>query len=190
MPPARLGSCRLERPSIKPTVGVWLESHNLRSIASYVASHYGLSPQDLPDLLQELRIALWKAGLDTRVNATWVFRTASHKAVDFLKWRTRVADERTFWKATVARPVSGDPELWCLLRACAARLPPRLREFFFLRYEKGLSEREIARRLGLCRNSVRWMDRRCLQIMKGGLGSSGRCSSRNSDALRTPGLGC
>jgi DNA-directed RNA polymerase specialized sigma24 family protein len=69
-------------------------------------------------------------------------------------------------------PLATDPDLIHLLRARAALLPRRLHDFYLLRYEEGLSQREIAKRLGLCRGSVRCLDRRCFRMMKGRLSSA------------------
>jgi DNA-binding transcriptional regulator LsrR (DeoR family) len=54
------------------------------------------------------------------------------------------------------------------LNARVGELPRRLHEFYELRYHEGLSERELARRLHLCRASVRWLDRCCRQTLLGG----------------------
>jgi DNA-directed RNA polymerase specialized sigma24 family protein len=118
----------------------------------------------LPDLLQEIRIALWKAGMDRPVNAAWIFHTAEHKAIDI---------GRQSWTRPV-NPYPGtpdparetrDPELVHLVRARAASLPGSLRRFYDLRYEQGLSERVIAERMRVSRSSVRWMEHRCFRVM-------------------------
>lgn len=144
------------------TAREWLESPRLDSIARYVASRKALAPDDLPDLLQEIRIALWRAGMDRPVNATWIFHTAEHKAIDIWKQSHAVdGDPRTPDPAGTG----GDPELVHLVRARAASLRGSLREFCDLRYEQGLSERLIAERLNVSRSSVRWMEHRCRTVM-------------------------
>lgn len=147
-------------------VSEWLESAYLPKIASRVAYEHGLPTQDTPDLLQELRLALWVAGADTAVNATWVYHTANHKAHDLLVRKRR---DRLATRSGTESAIAGGTrefDLPHLLRAQADRLPKRIRRFYDLRYREGLSEREIATRLGLCRSSVRWMDRKCLRMMK------------------------
>ncbi len=151
------------------TVLRWLESPLLARIASRVARHYGLPSQDAPDLLQDLRLALWKAGPDAIVNATWVYHTANHKAVDLVKRRIRMARETPSFSEDPPLEDGADPALRHLLHARAALLPGRLQDFYRLRYEEGLSQREIARRLGVCRGSVRSLDRQCLRMVKGPL---------------------
>lgn len=156
-------------PSGTLSVMEWLESPYLARVASRMAYQHGLPSQDTPDLLQDLRLALWKAGPDLLVNVTWVFHTANHKAVDLVKRRIKLAKETSDWAEDPSPPRGADPALLHLLHARAAVLPKRLHDFYLLRYEEGLSQREIAKRLGLCRGSVRCLDRRCLRMVKGRL---------------------
>jgi RNA polymerase sigma factor (sigma-70 family) len=149
------------------TAGEWLESPYLPRLAARIAAQFGLKPQDVPDLLQEVRIALWRAGSDQRVNVSWISRTAEHKAADHWR-RKRHEQERLVHAPEVRIPITdSNAELLHLLRARAAILPTPLRKFYALRYEEGRSEREIALRLGLCRGSVRWMDEVCRKWLRG-----------------------
>jgi RNA polymerase sigma factor (sigma-70 family) len=151
------------------TVGEWLESPYLTRVVSRVAQQYGVARQDTSDLLQELRLALWKAGPDLMVNRTWVFHTANHKAIDFLKLKRRRAEVALGSFESDEPESSRDPALSSLLRSRASRLPGVLRRFYALRYDEGLSQREIAKRFGICRSSIRCLDRRCTRMMKGRL---------------------
>lgn len=142
------------------TAGDWLESPALARFATRIATQYGLKADDLADLLQETRIALWKSGAETPVNAAWVVRVISNKAIDIVRRARRFrACDRELAHSTTG--VALEPELEHLLHACVSELPGRLREFYRLHYMEGLSEREIAARLGLCRGSVRWLDHCC-----------------------------
>ncbi len=170
-------------PSEPLSVLEWLASPCLARVASRVAYQYGLPSQDTPDLLQDLRLALWKAGPNLVVNLAWVFHTANHKAVDLLKRRIRLAREISDWPENPSPPGGVDPALVHLLHARAARLPKRLYDFYLLRYEEGLSQREIAKRLNLCRSSVRCLDRRCLRMVKGRLAVRGK----SHPLLQSPG---
>jgi DNA-directed RNA polymerase specialized sigma24 family protein len=116
-------------------------------------------------LLQELRLALWLAGPEVRVNPTWIYQTAIHKAADSIERtrRSRAAPNGILHH----HPALRDPDLSHLLRSRADRLPKELKLYFTLRYKAGFSQREIAARLGLCRSSVRWLDVRCLRLIKG-----------------------
>jgi RNA polymerase sigma factor (sigma-70 family) len=132
-----------------------------------VGYQYGVPSEEISDLFQELRLGMWKAGPNSMVNVTWVFHTANHKAIDFLKRRLR-NQENALNSAATQQPLSGrDPGLLPLLRARVALLPKSLRDFYLLRYEQGLSQREIAQRLGMCRSSIRCLDRRCLRMLMG-----------------------
>ncbi len=82
----------------------WLESPYLGRVAARVAHEYGLGTDDLPDLLQELRIALWKQGLEQRVGAAWVVRVTRHKAVDLLRQRMRTRRRDGVFTTIAARP--------------------------------------------------------------------------------------
>ena len=121
--------------------------------------------QDVPDLLQELRLALWKAGSGQLVSIGWVFQTANHKAIDWLKRKRRRAEVGLDAHTLPERFCSPDPALRCLLHSQASRLPYTLRRFYALHYEHGLSQRDVAQALGLGRSSVRSLDRRCLRLI-------------------------
>ena len=156
-----------ERFPSPSTVAEWLESPYLYRVACRVAFQLGLDRQDVPDLFQELSLALWTTGSDARVNATWVFQTAHHKALDALGRARRDARTVCSQPRDSGSMGSKDPDLEHLLKSRAARFPEDLRRFYSLRYEEGLSQREIARRLKLCRSSVRWLDQRCMRMLKG-----------------------
>jgi RNA polymerase sigma factor (sigma-70 family) len=152
------------------SIDEWLQSPYLTRVATRAAHSIGLGPADIPDLLQEIRIALWRAGrrMGVRVGSVWLFQVASHKAVDILRRRIRSREiEQDFTTSTPAAQSPRLTELGHLLHARASRLPPPLREFYDLHYGHGWSEREIAARLGLCRQSVRWMDRICRRRLAG-----------------------
>jgi RNA polymerase sigma factor (sigma-70 family) len=148
-------------------VNEWLDSPYLSRAARRVAWQYGLSAEDSSDLLQELSLALWKAGPDTRINATWIFHTAAHKAIDILRQRRAASlpiDDN------VSTAPERQAELLHLLHARVDGLPKHLREFYALRFEQGLSQRETAAELGLLRGSVRCLDRKCIRQIRRALG--------------------
>lgn len=160
-------SCAAEIQQTSPrTAGEWLESPRLHAVTSCVARRRSLPAEELPDLLQEVRIALWRAGIDQPINASWVFRTASHKTDD-------LAGRRRPYETNLDDVFPGNDgheraELSHLISARAARLPARLQEVYSLRYRLGLTERAIAKRMGICRASVRHLDRRCLSFFREG----------------------
>jgi DNA-directed RNA polymerase specialized sigma24 family protein len=139
----------------------WISSDRLVAICSVVGRRWGVQSADAPDLLQDVRLTLWEAGPTRLVGAAWVFGLAVHKAVD----RRRGTQKPDCVPPTVAKPV---PDLIVLLRARVALLPPLLRRFYMLRYQEGYSQTEIAQRLGVCRSSVRWLERRCWESLSKG----------------------
>ena len=99
------------------TVREWLESPYLRRLATRVGVQHALQSEDVLDLLQEVRLALWRAGPDLRVNVSWIFRIAEHKAADY--WRT-TRQQRECTSDVADSPESrpgDDAELLHLLRA-------------------------------------------------------------------------
>ncbi len=138
----------------------------LARLVATVAAHYRLDGQEAADVLQETRIALWQLGPAVQVSRAWVLRTARNKAVDLVRTKIRArARERAFTRLEIER--ARDPDLKHLLHARVAKLPARLRGFYDLHYTAGWSEREIATHLGLCRASVRWLDRCCRRYVAG-----------------------
>ena len=149
-----------------PATSGWLESPYLGRVAARVARQHGLREDDLPELLQDLRIAVWQAGARAPATTAWIFGVASHKAVDMVRLKTR-AHRIGQDLAALSRQSGRDLELNHLLRARVDGLPEHLRKFYDLHYAQGLSERETARSLGVCRASVRWLDRCCRRLVAG-----------------------
>ena len=148
-------------------VSEWLASRYLQGVARRVACTYHLSPEDVPDLTQELYLALWKAGPDQVVNATWVFHTAQHRAIELLKRERKRAQVEAAISKDMSADSDADHELASLVHARAARLPESLRRFYRLRYEEGFTQREIVQHKHLTRGSVRGMEKQCLRWMTG-----------------------
>jgi DNA-directed RNA polymerase specialized sigma24 family protein len=148
------------------TTGEWLESPFLARVANRVALQHGLPEDELPELLQDLRVAVWELGVGIRVSAAWIFGVATHKAVDLLRRRARARRHEQDLAAFTSRR-ERDLELHHLLHTRVAGFPMRLRQFYDLHYTQGFSEREVALSLGVCRATVRWLNRRCLHLLGG-----------------------
>lgn len=140
---------------------VWLESTRLARITCLVAHRMRFGRADLDDLVQEVRIRVWKLGPQARVNTSWVFRTASRKAIDLRRRSFRAGAGQCR-----AQACQDAVELLCLLRARASLLPPNFQRIHQLHLE-GLSEREIGRELGLSRATVRRIEEWCRRFLKG-----------------------
>jgi DNA-directed RNA polymerase specialized sigma24 family protein len=148
------------------TSAEWLESPYLKRLAIRVGLQYALKGDDLEDLVQEVRIALWRANPQTTVGPAWIQRVAVHKAVDLVRSLLALRDHDRTLAVANARPALGE-EIGHLLHARTASLPPPLSEFYDLHYRQGFSERAIALRLGVCRASVRWLDHRVRRVLFG-----------------------
>jgi DNA-directed RNA polymerase specialized sigma24 family protein len=144
----------------------WLASPYLDRLVTRVAAHHSVPASELPDLIQETRIALWRAGLDLPVSAAFVAGIARNKAVDLVRRLARRRAE-SISAGRLCATTEVDAELHHLLSLRVSALPRRLRDFYELRYAQGLSEREIARVWRLCRASVRWLDQRCRERLCG-----------------------
>jgi RNA polymerase sigma factor (sigma-70 family) len=144
--------------------GAWLVGPELARLTYVVAAYYRLNAQDAEDVLQEVRIALWQAGLELRVCRAWIVGTAAHKAIDLLR-RTisRSGNEKACARA--ADPHEKALELEYLLHSRVAGLSEPLRDLYELHYAQGLTEREIAVVLEVSRGSVRWLDSRCRRAL-------------------------
>ncbi len=59
----------------------WSRPH-LRRIVNHLALRQGASPEEIADIFQEVCVSLVRKGMDSCVNATFVFRTISSKIVD------------------------------------------------------------------------------------------------------------
>lgn len=149
----------------------WLETDYLpylRRVARRAAYAHRISDADSPDLYQELCLALWKAGPDRRVNATWIFHTASHLAIEIFKRGRRADRLSAAVGAEMARfPASGSRESLLLVRARAGQLPRPLRRFYRLRFEEGYTQRELMQTAQMTRGCVREIERKCLRRLAG-----------------------
>jgi RNA polymerase sigma factor (sigma-70 family) len=162
-------------PSPEPTVCArdWLQSRGLVRIACAVARRMRLPAAEIDDLVQELRIRLWRTGPDASISAAWVFKTAEHRVIDFRRRQARLA--------ALTPPPTRDPidaELLGLLRARVSALPAELRQVCQLRLS-GLSERDIARTLQVSRGRVRRINEWCERFLHGrGPGAGSRYHPR------------
>jgi RNA polymerase sigma factor (sigma-70 family) len=152
-------------------VGDWLAPGclpYLRNVAQRVAYTYNVSQSDVPDLLQELCLALWKAGPDRVVNATWIFHTANHLAIEILR-RARRSDRLSaaFGTGAADHGFQDRQEAALLMHARVGTFPPRLRRFCELRFEQGYTQRELMNATNLTRGTVREIEKRCLRRLAG-----------------------
>jgi RNA polymerase sigma factor (sigma-70 family) len=136
---------------------------NDSSLRSYLR-HAFPTVHDVDDLVQESYLRIWKARASQPVHSarSFLFQIARRLAIDVLRRRRTsrieaVPDLMTLPVADaspgVAESASLQEELWLLTRALHA-LPPRCREVMVLRKIEGLSQKEIAARLGVTEGTV------------------------------------
>jgi RNA polymerase sigma-70 factor (ECF subfamily) len=122
------------------------------------------SIRDVDDLVQESYLRLWRRQLvaPLRSARTFLYTIARHLAVDALRHRacSPIADVADWTRLAVlddkpdaAEAACTSEELDLLLEAIEA-LPPRCREIVILRKLRGLSQKEIARRMGITERTV------------------------------------
>jgi len=145
-------------------VGDWLESPYVPRLVARVAAQYHLLAADVPDLLQEVLIALWKSDPNLVVAGGWLHRLAGFKAVDIIRKRHHEAPSSGCAWGAVRESASG-AEAVHLLHARIAHLPARMQKFWRLRYEAGLTQEEAAVRFGVSRTAIRWLDSQLLKSL-------------------------
>lgn len=122
------------------------------------------SVRDVDDLVQESYLRIWRKHATQPVQSAraFLFQIARRLAIDLVRRRrtARVESVPDLTALPVASPERGGieaailrEELDLLTRALHA-LPPRCREVMTLRKIEGLSQKEIAARLGLAEGTV------------------------------------
>jgi RNA polymerase sigma-70 factor (ECF subfamily) len=123
----------------------------------------GLPNCDLDEVVQEAYARLWAADVSRITNArAYFFVTARHLLGEALR-RSRIVSIETMADMDSLnlvdddggpeRRLSGREEIERLQRALA-KTPPKCREAFELRKFDGLSQREIARKMGIAESTV------------------------------------
>jgi DNA-directed RNA polymerase specialized sigma24 family protein len=138
----------------------WIASVRLAEVVRGVGEEYRLEAWESADVEQEVRIALWQQRFANEIPVAWIVSVAHHKSIDLVRRRIRWRQQDQTLAALLPQLVPS-PELQLLLKVDAEALPSRCRAYFELRYRLGLTEREVANSLNLCRSSVRWLDRLC-----------------------------
>lgn len=152
------------------------------SLRAYVRSSFP-SLRDVDDVLQESYLRVWKtrATQSIRSGKAFLFTVARHVALDLLR-RTRNAPMKSvadFAQLPVLedRPNAAETfdaeEKAQLLGRALARLPERAREIVVLRKLQGLSQKEVAQRLGMTEAAIEHHVSRSLKRCEGYLRQSG-----------------
>lgn len=146
-----------------------------------IARRFDLSPSDLDELFQEVRIRLWKAlddpeRIDT-LSGSYVYRTATSAAVDLIRKKRKGGDQvpldANIPNGNPSNPITqqeareAGEEISRALERLDARRRPVVRM-----YLSGYNHKEIAEILGWSRGSTRNLLYRGLADLRGDL--SGR----------------
>lgn len=122
------------------------------------------SIRDVDDVIQESYLRLWRRHVASPLRSarTFLYTIARHLAIDALRHHDRspfveVADSTRLAvledRPDAAEAACTSDELDLLVEAIEA-LPPRCREIVILRKLRGLSQKEIARQLGITERTV------------------------------------
>ena len=149
-------------PAERDTLSLALESVVARygGVLRMIAARYRLSPQDRDDLVQEVRVRLWRAVEGERMEsipASYLYRTASSAALDLIR-RRRSAREDTVDDVGATAPTLTDralrPDQVAQLSDLAAQIeqaigtiPPSRRPVVRM-YLAGYSSTEIGELMG------------------------------------------
>lgn len=139
----------------------WLDEH--RGILFRVARAYAAEPESQADLLQEMRLQLWRSLANFRAEAkpsTWIYRICLNTALTWRRGenrRQRLAGTDAADEVASLEPRPGwsqeEAELVGRLYGAIRELAPPERSLVLLTLD-GLSYREIAEIVGLTENHV------------------------------------
>lgn len=144
----------------------WFETcilpHERAAVAVLAGFRY--SPEDVEDLLQQTYVKVLEASRRTTVSnpRAFLLTTAHHVAIDYLRKR-RVTPFQPVPDVEIMNVSSSEPgpertaiagNLLQAVTRAFAKLPPRCRDVLLLRKVEGLSQREVAHRLGIAEDTV------------------------------------
>jgi RNA polymerase sigma-70 factor (ECF subfamily) len=161
----------------EPALRAWLSTRRVADL-------------DVDDIVQETyaRLASAESVADVRNARTYAFQTAYSVIMSHLR-RSRVVSIRAVADIDELGAVSDSPspeeeaadrdELHRLAEAVAA-LPEKVREVFSLRRIEGLSQRQVAERLGLAESTVEKHMAKSFRLLMDRFGRGGKAPSRAS----------
>ncbi|MDO8542160.1 MAG: RNA polymerase sigma factor [Opitutaceae bacterium] len=122
------------------------------------------SVRDVEDVVQESYLRLWRRQLTAPIRSakSFLYKVARHLAIDSLRHtrRSPFDDVADLARLSVLDPAPHAAEAACtneeldLLLTAIESLPPRCREIVILRKLRGLSQKEIARHMGITARTV------------------------------------
>lgn len=152
--------------STPPHLARWFEEEvqaHEPALRTYVQGRFP-AVRDVDDVVQESFLRVWRARLAQPIASSkaFLFTVARHVAFDLARRDRRSPVEPCAaideLPAAAEIPTAEQQLTWCekvdLLGNAIAQLAPRRREIIVLHKIKGLSQREVARRLGLAEKTV------------------------------------
>lgn len=135
------------------------------------------------DLVQETFLRVWNrvSGFDSERGAIgpWLLAVARNRAIDYMRYRDRRGENRTELNETehpsLFTEIPNDPIHFDVVRriqSALGQLNPQQRESIELAYFEGMSQAEIAERMGQPLGTVKTWMRRALQQMREQLGGA------------------
>lgn len=158
----------------------------LRPRIEQILCHYRIPPQDAEDLVQEILISLVRRYESIHSPEAWLVTALKYQCL--LYWRQRrrrlyeLVDQSLL--ESLASPVpspSNDYDQAHDLASLLPQLPQRCSRVLRLRYELGLTPRELAAELGYRYSSVSKIVKRCLAALTARLVAV-RCPKTRADA--------
>lgn len=143
-----------------------------------LALHFLRDPATAEDVAQEVFLELYRNGPSLKSAAhvrLWLHRVACHRSIDRARRRRRqtvLSLDDAPEPATVAPPE--DPLLRERLRRLVQSLPEKPRMALILRYQEGLTVREIAEAMGMPVNSAKSSLERALALLREKLARTGQ----------------
>lgn len=123
------------------------------------------------DIVQEIFVSLWENEphfLSKAALNAYLYTSVKNSALDYLKHReveNRYAERFLSAAEESRREAKLDEEVLNLLFRCISRLPERCREIFLMHLD-GLSNEEIAGRLGLSVLTVKTQKKKAMRILR------------------------
>ena len=137
-----------------------------RSIFGYVLTFTRSATEAEDVVAQTFERALGAGTLPDPVTRAWLLLTARRIATD--RWRRAQRLAKAIGRLAQTEPKHGqvDLEFWLWFDALSKALTPRQREVLVLRYQRDLTDEDIAEVMGLSASGVRSLTARALETLR------------------------
>jgi len=178
---------------------IWLSRHVLPhepALRAWLRHRHSRYVDIIDDIVQETyaRLASLASVAEVRNPRAYAFQTALSILVSHIR-RSRIVSIRAATDVELLAAAAVEPsaekqmedlsELQKLAEVIAS-FPPRCREVFVLRRIEGLSQREVAKRLGLSENTVEHQMSKGIRILMDAFGRGGKAAPDSSKGGEQP----